>query len=78
MSAAVHYVGMQYHKGQKQYAAFYRAALLYLAYISQEALPQEFRLVSFCWACPAPTEQRLPCFAACALLAEGTNLDVDL
>jgi 26S proteasome regulatory subunit N9 len=35
---------MQYHKQQKEYAAFYRAALLYLAYISQESLPRELRL----------------------------------
>ena len=44
VSAAVHYVAMQYHKLQKNYAAFYRSALLYLAFVSQESLPAEFRL----------------------------------
>ena len=44
VSASVHYVAMQYHKEQKEYAAFYRSALLYLAYVSQDALPEEFRL----------------------------------
>jgi 26S proteasome regulatory subunit N9 len=44
VSAAVHYVAMQYHKEQKEFAAFYRSALLYLAFVSQEALPADFRL----------------------------------
>ena len=44
VSAAVHYVAMQYHKEQKEYASFYRAALMYLAFVSQEALPEDFRL----------------------------------
>jgi len=44
VSAAVHCVAMQYHKHQKEYAAFYRSALLYLAYISQDSLPQDYRL----------------------------------
>jgi hypothetical protein len=36
---------MQYYKGQQDYAAFFRSALLYLAFVRQEALPQEMRLV---------------------------------
>ena len=44
VSAAVHYVAMQYHKEQKEFAAFYRSALMYLAFVSQEALPADFRL----------------------------------
>jgi len=44
VSAAVHYLTMQYHKSQKEYAAFYRAAMLYLAFVSQASLPPDFRL----------------------------------
>lgn len=44
VSAAVHYVSMQYHKEQKEYAAFYRSALMYLAFVSQDTLPADFRL----------------------------------
>ena len=44
VSAAVNYVAMQYHKEQKEFAAFYRSALLYLAFVSQDALPADFRL----------------------------------
>lgn len=44
VSAAVHYLTMQYHKSQKEYAAFYRSAMLYLAFVSQASLPPDFRL----------------------------------
>ena len=44
VSAAVHYVAMQYRKAQKEYADFYRSALLYLAFVSQDSLPEDFRL----------------------------------
>jgi len=44
ISAAVHCVAMQYHKEEKEYASFYRSALLYLAYVSQDALPPDYRL----------------------------------
>ena len=46
VSASVYYVGTLYHTQQKEYAAFYRSALLYLAFVSQDTLPQDFRMVS--------------------------------
>lgn len=42
VAAAVHYVTMQYYKGKADYAAFYRAALKYLAYTPLEGLSKEF------------------------------------
>jgi 26S proteasome regulatory subunit N9 len=44
VSASVHYVAMQYAKAHQEYAAFYRSALQYLAYVDQNALPADFRL----------------------------------
>ena len=48
MSASVYYVAAHYHKGQQAYAEFYRAALMYLAYVSQDQLPPDLRLVRAC------------------------------
>ena len=42
VAAAVHYVTMQYYKDKADYAAFYRAALKYLAYTPLESLSKEF------------------------------------
>lgn len=42
VAAAVHYVTMQYYKNKADYAAFYRAALNYLAYTPLESLSKEF------------------------------------
>lgn len=44
VSASVYYVATLYHKQQKEYAAFYKAALLYLAYVSSDTLPHDFRM----------------------------------
>jgi 26S proteasome regulatory subunit N9 len=43
VSASVHFVAMQYHKQRQSYAAFYRSALQYLCFVSQDTLPQDFR-----------------------------------
>lgn len=43
VSASVYYVASLYHKQQKEYAQYYRATLMYLAYVSQDTLPQDFR-----------------------------------
>ena len=43
----------QYFKHMKDFAEFYKSSLLYLAYISSEALPQEQKLVSNGTPCPA-------------------------
>ncbi|KAL4425759.1 hypothetical protein ABPG75_009775 [Micractinium tetrahymenae] len=43
VSASVYYAASLYHKQQKEYAPYYRATLMYLAYVSQDTLPQEFR-----------------------------------
>lgn len=43
LSAAVHYVAMQYHKSQNEYAEFYRSALLYLAFVPQDSLPDDVK-----------------------------------
>ena len=53
VSAVVHFVRSQYFKHMKDFAEFYKSSLLYLAYISSEALPQEQKLVSI--------RTRLPC-----------------
>eukprot|EP00889_Picochlorum_renovo_P008115 jgi/Picre1/35145/NNA_002607.t1 len=42
VAAAVYYVTMQYHKAKSDYAAYYKAALMYLAYASSEGLSREF------------------------------------
>lgn len=43
VSAAFYYVCSQYHKSKQDFAEFYRAGMLYLAYISSETLPQDTR-----------------------------------
>ena len=50
VSAVVHYVRSLWFKHQKDFAEFYKASLLYLAFISSDALPPEQRLVCV-WAC---------------------------
>ena len=68
VNAVVHFVRSQYFKHMKDFAEFYKSSLLYLAYISSEALPQEQKLVSdstpcpaYCWHC-----RRLP--SLCGML----------
>ncbi len=46
VSAIVHYVRSLYYKYKKSFADFYKASLLYLAFISSDSLPQEQKLVS--------------------------------
>jgi 26S proteasome regulatory subunit N9 len=64
VSAVVHYVRSLWFKHQKDFAEFYKASLLYLAFISSDALPPEQRLV-----CPR-AHAALPC-ALVAASAEG-------
>ena len=45
MSAVVHYVRSLWYKHQKDFAEFYKSSLLYLAFISSDALPAEQKLV---------------------------------
>lgn len=42
VAAALYFVTMQYHKQKSDYAAFYRAALKYLAYTPSDGLSKEF------------------------------------
>ncbi|KDP27377.1 hypothetical protein JCGZ_20201 [Jatropha curcas] len=42
--AMYYWVSSQYHKHRKEFAEFYRSALLYLAYTSVESLSESFRL----------------------------------
>ena len=42
VAAALYFVTMQYHKQKSDYAAFYRAAIKYLAYTPAESLSKEF------------------------------------
>ncbi len=42
VAAALYFVMMQYHKQKSDYAAFYRAAIKYLAYTPTESLSKEF------------------------------------
>lgn len=44
VSAAYYYVLSQYHKSKQDFAEFYRAGMLYLAYVSSESLPAPTRL----------------------------------
>lgn len=43
VSAAFYYVCSQYHKSKQDFAEFYRAGMMYLAYISSDTLPVETR-----------------------------------
>ena len=52
VNAVVHFVRSQYFKHKKDFAEFYKSSLLYLAYISSEALPQEQKLVTNSTPCP--------------------------
>lgn len=45
VSAEVYHVRSLYYKYKKSFADFYKSSLLYLAFISSEALPQEEKLV---------------------------------
>ncbi len=45
VSAAVHRTASVLHKAQSDYAHFYKASLQYLAFISSDDLPHEFKLV---------------------------------
>ncbi len=41
----MHYVRSLWYKHQKDFAEFYKSSLLYLAFISSDALPAEQKLV---------------------------------
>ena len=56
VSAVVHYVRSLWYKHQKDFAEFYKSSLLYLAFISSDALPAEQKLVRL--AVPDATWQR--------------------
>lgn len=43
--ASHYWVSSQYHKCRKEFAEFYKSALLYLAYTSVESLSESFKLV---------------------------------
>lgn len=43
--ASYHWVSSQYYKSRREYADFYKSALLYLAYTSVESLSEAFKLV---------------------------------
>lgn len=45
MSAAVHYAASMLHKANSDYAKFYKATLQYLAFVSSDELPRDFKLV---------------------------------
>jgi 26S proteasome regulatory subunit N9 len=44
VSAAVFYVKSLYHKLKKEYTEFYRSSLMYLSFVSSDALTYEFKL----------------------------------
>lgn len=44
VSASVYYIGSLYYKLKKDYAEFYRSSMMYLAFISSEALAYELKL----------------------------------
>lgn len=46
MSASVHYVSSQYYKHAKDFAEFYKSSLMYLAYVSSDTLPNDYKVVS--------------------------------
>ena len=46
VSAAYYFNKSLLHKQQKDFAEFYKSSLLYLAFISSDALPQDVKLVS--------------------------------
>ncbi|GBF93579.1 26S proteasome non-ATPase regulatory subunit 13 [Raphidocelis subcapitata] len=43
VSAVVHYVSSLYYQLKKDYAKFYRSSMQYLAFVSSDALPPEFK-----------------------------------
>ncbi|ERN15530.1 26S proteasome non-ATPase regulatory subunit 13 homolog A [Amborella trichopoda] len=42
--ASYHWISSQYHKSRKEYAEFYKSALLYLAYTNVESLSENFKV----------------------------------
>lgn len=44
VSASVHYVSSLYYKLKKDYAKFYRSSMQYLAFVSSDSLPPEFKV----------------------------------
>jgi len=44
VSAAVHYAASMLHKANSDYAKFYKATLQYLAFVSSDELPRDFKL----------------------------------
>lgn len=51
VSAAYYFNRSLLYKQEKDFAEFYKSSLLYLAFISSEALPQDVRLVSNPFPC---------------------------
>lgn len=49
VSAVVHASRSLYFKEEKDFAEFYKSSLLYLAFISSDALPESVRLVRGCF-----------------------------
>lgn len=45
ISASFYFIKSLLHKQEKNFAEFYKSSLLYLAFISSEALPRETKLV---------------------------------
>ncbi|KAL6760536.1 26S proteasome regulatory subunit [Haematococcus lacustris] len=43
VSAAVFYVSSLYHKATADFAAFYKASLMYLSFVTSDSLPQDFK-----------------------------------
>lgn len=48
VSALVYFVASQYYKVLKNFAEFYKSSLLYLSYVSSDALDAEFKKVCSC------------------------------
>mmetsp|Transcript_18359 Transcript_18359/g.51454 ORF Transcript_18359/g.51454 Transcript_18359/m.51454 type:complete len:389 (-) Transcript_18359:270-1436(-) len=44
VNASVHYVRSQYYKHSKNFAEFYKSSLMYLAYVSSDSLPTDYKL----------------------------------
>jgi len=44
VSASVHYISSQYYKQAKDFAEFYKSSLMYLAYVSSDSLPADFKV----------------------------------
>lgn len=66
VSAAVHFAASVLHKAQSDYAKFYKASLQYLAFVSSDDLPHDFKLVPRLRRCPT-TAVSSSQYTACTL-----------